>query len=271
MRPSILWNALRGRKALSLKEAATCWIVRELSGVIQAHISTPNALGGWATMTCERSIAVLSRLALASHRCNSVCRSHLSQRGQRQSNGRIVYWWATPSKSESPKQYVNGGQFGYESKRLSDPQTETSPLAEFERGSVSKLTFWRAVAWEPYSDAWDQELFITVCGLSRRKRRGTPDVHLLKDSWTAFTLLCRRKGSVKVTTYPTIVEMQSAVSTADQDRIFGAPAGGRRAIASKAVSTGFKSISCILPLWFFLSILDRGQRNAVWRRVRFRF
>ncbi len=34
--------------------------------------------------------------------------------------------------------------------------------------------------------------------------------------------------------------MQSAVSAADQDRIIGAPAGGRRAIASKAVSTGVK-------------------------------
>ncbi len=42
-------------------------------------------------------------------------------------------------------------------------------------------------------------------GLPRRKRRGTPDVHLLRDS-------------------------------ADQDRIIGAPAGGRRAIASNAVS-----------------------------------
>ncbi len=58
----------------------------------------------------------------------------------------------------------------------------------------------------------------------------------------AFTHLCRRKASVKVTTYPTIVEIQSAVSTADQDRIIGAPAGGRRAIASKAVSTVVKSI-----------------------------
>ncbi len=53
------------------------------------------------------------------------------------------------------------------------------------------------------------------------------------------------KASVKVTMYPTIVEMQSAVSAADQDRIIGAPAGGRRAIASEAVSTGVESISCI--------------------------
>ncbi len=58
----------------------------------------------------------------------------------------------------------------------------------------------------------------------------------------AFTRLCRRKASVKVTTYPTIVEIPSAVSAADQDRIIGAPAGGRRVIASKAVSTGIKSI-----------------------------
>ncbi len=72
--------------------------------------------------------------------------------------------------------------------------------------------------------------------LPRRKRRGTPDVHLLRDSWTTFTRLCRRKASVKVTTYPTIVEIQSAVSAADQDQIIGAPAGGRRAIASNAIS-----------------------------------
>ncbi len=39
-----------------------------------------------------------------------------------------------------------------------------------------------------------------------------------------------------------IVEIQSAVSAADKDRIIGAPAGGRRPIASKAVSTGVKSI-----------------------------
>ncbi len=52
----------------------------------------------------------------------------------------------------------------------------------------------------------------------------------------AFTRLRRRKASVKVTTYPTIVEIQSAVSAADKDRIIGTPAGGRRAIASKAVS-----------------------------------
>ncbi len=45
--------------------------------------------------------------------------------------------------------------------------------------------------------------------------------------------------------YPTIVEMQSAVSAADRDRKIGAPAGRRRAIASKAVSTGVKSISCV--------------------------
>ncbi len=60
-----------------------------------------------------------------------------------------------------------------------------------------------------------------------------------------ITRLCRRKASVNVTTYPTVVEKQSAVSAADQDRIIGAPAGGRRAIASKAVSTGVKSISCV--------------------------
>ncbi len=61
----------------------------------------------------------------------------------------------------------------------------------------------------------------------------------------ALTRLCRRKASVKVTTFPTIVEIQSAVSAAEQDRILGAPAGGRRVIASKAVSTGVKSISCV--------------------------
>ncbi len=65
-------------------------------------------------------------------------------------------------------------------------------------------------------------------GLPRRKRRGTPDVHLLRDSWTTFTRLCRRKASVKFITYPTIVEIQSAVSA-------GRPgpnnwrAGGRKA------------------------------------------
>ncbi len=63
--------------------------------------------------------------------------------------------------------------------------------------------------------------------------------YLLKDSWTAFTHLCRMKTSVKVTKYPSIVEIQSAVSAADQDWIIVMPAGGRRAIASKAVSTGF--------------------------------
>ncbi len=52
----------------------------------------------------------------------------------------------------------------------------------------------------------------------------------------AFTRLHRRKASVKVTTSPTIVEIQSAVSAADKDRIIGTPAGGRRAIASKAVN-----------------------------------
>ncbi len=56
----------------------------------------------------------------------------------------------------------------------------------------------------------------------------------------AFTRLYRWKTSVKVTMYPTIVEMQNAGSVADQDRIIGAPAGGRRAIASEAVSTGVK-------------------------------
>ncbi len=34
----------------------------------------------------------------------------------------------------------------------------------------------------------------------------------------------------------TIVEIQSAVSAADQGRIIGTPAGGRRAINSKAVN-----------------------------------
>ncbi len=43
--------------------------------------------------------------------------------------------------------------------------------------------------------------------LPRRKRRGTPDVHLLGDSWTTFTRLCRRKASVKFITSPTIVEI----------------------------------------------------------------
>ncbi len=81
--------------------------------------------------------------------------------------------------------------------------------------------------------------------LLRRKMCGTPDVHLLKDSLTAFTHLCRRKASVKVTTYHIIVEMQSAVSVADQDRIIGAPAAGRRAIASRAVLTGVKSMICV--------------------------
>ncbi len=79
-------------------------------------------------------------------------------------------------------------------------------------------------------------------GLARRKRRGTPDVHLLRDSCTAFTRLCRRKASFKVTTYPRIVEIQRTMSAADQDRIIGVPEGGRRAIASKAVSTGVKPI-----------------------------
>ncbi len=67
----------------------------------------------------------------------------------------------------------------------------------------------------------------------------------------------------KVTTYPTIVEIQSAVSAADQDLIIGAPAGGRRAIASKAVSTGCqinKLRSFLLDPFF--QFLDRGQRNA---------
>ncbi len=73
-------------------------------------------------------------------------------------------------------------------------------------------------------------------GITTSKKRGTPDVHLLRDSWTTFTRLCRRKASVKFITYPTIVEIQSAVSAADQDRTIGAPAGGRRAIASSAVS-----------------------------------
>ncbi len=59
--------------------------------------------------------------------------------------------------------------------------------------------------------------------LSRQKMRGMPDVHLLKDSRMAFTRLGRRKASVKVTTYPTIEEMQSTVSAADQDRISGVP------------------------------------------------
>ncbi len=75
--------------------------------------------------------------------------------------------------------------------------------------------------------------------LSRWKMHGT---HLLKDSGMAFIRLCMRKDSVKVTTYPTIVEIQSAVSAADQDRISGVSAGGRQAIASKAVSTGVKSV-----------------------------
>ncbi len=66
----------------------------------------------------------------------------------------------------------------------------------------------------------------------------------------SMKLLCKLRGIIGLqikycTTYPTIVEMQSAVSAADQDRIIGAPAGGRRAIASKAVSTGVKSISCV--------------------------
>ncbi len=73
--------------------------------------------------------------------------------------------------------------------------------------------------------------------------RGTPGVHLLEDSRTAFTRLGRRKASVKVTAYPIIVEMQITMSVADQDRISGTPACRRRAIASKAVSTGVKSMS----------------------------
>ncbi len=40
-----------------------------------------------------------------------------------------------------------------------------------------------------------------------------------------------------------MVEMQSAVSAADQDQIIGVPVGRRRAITSKAVSTGVQSIS----------------------------
>ncbi len=98
-------------------------------------------------------------------------------------------------------------------------------------------------------------------GLSRRKRRGTPDLHLLKDSWTAFTRLCRRKASVRVRTYPMIVEIQSAVSAADQDRIIGAPEDGRRAIAFKTVSTGAKSISLLsflLDPFFQFWIEDKG-------------
>ncbi len=92
-------------------------------------------------------------------------------------------------------------------------------------------------------DNWVFLIGLLVRGLTRRYRHdlnqvgrvlgfgflvGTPDVHLLKDSWTAFTRLCRRKASVKVTTYPTIVEMQSAVSAADQDQIIGARAEGER-------------------------------------------
>ncbi len=62
-----------------------------------------------------------------------------------------------------------------------------------------------------------------------------------------------------MSTYPTIVEIQSAVSAADQDRIIGAPAGRRRALASKAVSTGIKSISCIPPSSILSS--DSGSRT----------
>ncbi len=79
--------------------------------------------------------------------------------------------------------------------------------------------------------------------LSRQKRHGMPDVRFLKESWTAFTHFCRRKASVKVTTYPTIIEMQSPVL--DQDWISDTPACGRQAIASKSVSTGVKSMSCV--------------------------
>ncbi len=65
-------------------------------------------------------------------------------------------------------------------------------------------------------------------------------------------------ASVKVTTYPTIVAMQSTVSAADQDRIIGAPVGGRRVIASKDVSTGVKPIICV-PSSLILSY------NSGWR------
>ncbi len=49
-------------------------------------------------------------------------------------------------ESKSQKMVCDGALFGYKSKRLSDPQTETNPRAEFARGSVSKLTFCTAVA-----------------------------------------------------------------------------------------------------------------------------
>ncbi len=39
------------------------------------------------------------------------------------------------------KTVCDGTLFGYKSKRLSVPQTETSPWAEFARGSDSKFTF----------------------------------------------------------------------------------------------------------------------------------
>ncbi len=98
-----------------------------------------------------------------------------------------------------------------------------------------------------------------MCGMS--------DVHLLTDSWTVFTCLCRRKASVKVTTYPTIVEMQSAVSAADQARIIVAPAGGRRAIASKAISTGVKSISCIPSSLILSSNFGSRMNECCLRKV----
>ncbi len=73
-------------------------------------------------------------------------------------------------------------------------------------------------------------------GLPRRKNEG----RLTCICWETLerrSLACVGGRPVsKSQTYPTIVEIQSAVSAADQDRIIGAPAGGRRAIASNAVS-----------------------------------
>ncbi len=48
------------------------------------------------------------------------------------------------------------------------------------------------------------------------------------------------------------------VSAADQDLIIGAPAGGRRAVASKAVSTGVKSMIW-LPSSLILSSNSRSR------------
>ncbi len=67
-----------------------------------------------------------------------------------------------------------------------------------------------------------------------------------------------------------IVEIQRAVSAADQDRIIGAPAGGRRAIASKAVSTCVKPIRDFeFSLILIVGKVIQGSRlRPIWSHVR---